>query len=306
MKTVKCTTPIKLKNILLATDLSEASLHAARYAVSLAAQNGGKLYVAHVISLDALVLAHPEALDRILKEENDYAECALDELLAPARRQGLPCEALVGVGDITNVLRGFGEKYEADLVVVGTSARAGLGKVFLGSVAEEIIRNAPCPVLTVGAKAADMMAPDILNILCAIDFSQESLHASEYAFFLAQERKAHLTLLHVVGGSVDEPPFHAVQLLSQALRELISLQSELFYEPEVVVSGGPVADCILKVAAERSAHLIVMGVRGVRAFASQASRFGSIAHAVISRSTCPVLTTSVGKGSPVTDFASDR
>ena len=104
MKTAKCTTQIKLKNILLATDLSEASMHATRYAISLAARYGGKLYAAHVISLDALVLAHPEALDRILKETNDYTECTLDELLAPARRQGLPCEALVGVGDITNVL----------------------------------------------------------------------------------------------------------------------------------------------------------------------------------------------------------
>ena len=241
-----------------------------------------------------MVLAHPEALDRILKETSDYAERALDELLAPARKQGLPCEALVGVGDITNVLREFVEKYEADLVVVGTSGRAGLGKVFLGSAAEEIIRDAPCPVLTVGTKAADMTAPDILNILCAIDFSQESLHASEYAFFLAQEHKAHLALLHVVGGS-DEPPFHAVQLLSQALRELISLQEELFYEPEIVVAGGPVADRILEFAAERSAHLIVMGVRGVGAFASQASRFGSIAHEVLSRSLCPVLTTAWGK-----------
>jgi nucleotide-binding universal stress UspA family protein len=305
MKTVKCTTHIKLKNILLATDLFEASRHAARYAISLAAQNGGRLYAAHVISLDAFVLAHPEALDRILKEANDYAECALDELRATTRRQGLSCEVLVGMGDITNVLRGFVERYEADLVVVGTSGRAGLGKVFLGSVAEEIIRDAPCPVLTVGAKAAGMTAPDILNILCAIDFSQESLHASEYAFFLAQEHKAHLTLLHVVGGSIAEPPSHAVQLLSQALRELISLQAKLFYEPEIVVTGGPVADRILEFAAERSAHLIVMGVRGVGAFASQASHFGSIAHAVISRSPCPVLTTGAGKGSPVTDFASD-
>ena len=58
------------------------------------------------------------------------------------------------------------------------------------------------------------------------------------------------------------------------------------------------ADRILEFAAERSAHLIVMGVRGVGAFASQASRFGSIAHAVISRSSCPVLTTSVGRSSP--------
>ena len=306
MKTANSTTQIKLKNVLLATDLSEASMHATRYAISLAARYGGKLYAAHVISPDALALAHPEALDRILKETNDYTECTLDELLASARRQGLPCEALVGVGDITNVLGEFVEKYEADLVVVGTSGRAGLGKVFLGSVAEEIIRDAACPVLTVGAHAAGMTAQDIESILCAIDFSQESLHASEYAFFLAQEQKAHLALLHVVGGSMDEPPSHAVQLISQALRELVSLQGGLFYEPEIVVTGGAVADRILEFAAERSAHLIVMGVRGVGAFASQVSRFGSIAHEVISRSSCPVLTTSAGKGGPVNDFGSDR
>ena len=265
MKTAKCATHIKLKNVRLATDLSEASMHAARYAISLATQNGGKLYAAHGISLDAFVLAHPEAIDRILKEGTDYAECALDELLAPARRQKLPCEALVGVGDITNVLRGFVEKYEADLVVVGTSTRAGLGKVFLGSVAEEIIRDAPCPVLTVGANAAGMMAQDIESILCAIDFSQESLHASEYAFF-PQEHKAHLVLLHVVEGSMDEPPSHAVQLLSQALRELISLQAELFYKPEIVVTGGPVAGRILELAAKRSGTSNCYGSSGSRGF----------------------------------------
>ena len=223
----------------------------------IAARYGGKLYAAHVISLDDLALACPEALDRILKEANDYAECALGERLATARRQALPCEALIGSGDITIVLRGFVEKYEADLVVVGTKGREGLGKVFHGSVAEGIIREAPCPALTVGAKAADMTAPDIRNILCAIDFSQESLHASEYAFFLAQELKAHLALLHVVGGSREEPPSHAVLLLSQALRELTSSQPQLSCEPEIMVTGGPVADRILEFAAERSAHHVL-------------------------------------------------
>ena len=271
-------------------------MHATRYAISLAARYGGKLYAAHVISPDALALAHPEALDRILKETNDYTECTLDELLAPVRRQGLPCEALVGVGDITNVLGEFVEKYKADLVIVGTSGRAGLGNAFLGSVAEEIIRDAACPVLTVGTNAAGMTAQDIERILCAIDFSRESLRAAEYAFFLAQEHNAHLALLHVVEGSTQEPPSHAVQLLSQALREVVSFHPQLSYEPEIVVRGGRVADRILEFAAERSAHVIVMGVRGVGAFASQASRLGSIAHEVISRSPCPVLTTSAGNG----------
>jgi nucleotide-binding universal stress UspA family protein len=260
------TTHIRLKNILLAADLSGAGIHAARYAISLAARYGGKLYAAHVISLGPFVLAHPETVDRILKEANDYAECALDELLAPARSQRLPCEALIGEGDITNVLAEFAEKYQADLVVVGTSGRAGLGKVFLGSVAEEIIRDARRPVLTVGPNAAGITATDIKNILCAIDFSQESLHASEYAFFLAQEHSAHLALLHVVGGAMDDPPSHAVQLLSQALRQLISLQAKLLYEPENMVTGGPVADRILEFAAERSAHLNCYGNSGSRRF----------------------------------------
>jgi len=60
METAKCMTQFKLKNILLATDLSEASMHATRYAIPLAARYGGRLYAPHVISLDALVLAHPE------------------------------------------------------------------------------------------------------------------------------------------------------------------------------------------------------------------------------------------------------
>ena len=90
MKTVKCMTHIKLKNILLATDLSEASMHATRYAISLATRYRGKLYAAHVISLDALVLAHPEAVDRILKESSDFTESTLDDVIAPARRRGLP------------------------------------------------------------------------------------------------------------------------------------------------------------------------------------------------------------------------
>jgi nucleotide-binding universal stress UspA family protein len=106
MKMANCTTQIKLKNVLLATDLSEASLHATRYAISLAARYGGRLYAAHVISLDAFVLAHPEAVDRILKETNDYTKCTLDELLAPVRRQAVQPQVSPG-SDRNHRLRGL-------------------------------------------------------------------------------------------------------------------------------------------------------------------------------------------------------
>ena len=71
---------------------------------------------------------------------------------------------------------------------------------------------------------------------------------------------------------------------------MIPLVPELLHEPQVMVEIGPVAKRILAVEAESLADVIVMGVRGAGAFAQTASHFGSIAHTVVSLSTCPVLT----------------
>jgi len=290
MKALEVKQHIAFKNILFATDLDISARRALPFAVALAGHCGAKLYAAHVIPLEAYALPHPEAIERILNEAQDYASYALNQIIDPLRRRGQPCETLLGHGDVADVLTEFVHNHAADLVVVGTSSRAGLGKVLLGSIAEEIIRDAPCPVLTVGPHVMAEASAGIQNIVCATDFSPGSLRAEEIAVALAHEYQAHLTLVHVVEGVLRDSPHLAIQLTETRLREMIPLVPELLHEPQVMVEIGPVAKRILAVEAGLLADVIVMGVRGAGAFAQTASHFGSIAHTVVSLSTCPVLT----------------
>ena len=86
------------------------------------------------------------------------------------------------------------------MLVLGTHGRAGLGKLLIGSVAEEVFRRASCPVMTVGPHASSKVQNEIhfQHILFATDFSPDSLAALPYAVSLAKEDQAKLTFLHVV------------------------------------------------------------------------------------------------------------
>jgi nucleotide-binding universal stress UspA family protein len=184
----------------------------------------------------------------------------------------------------------FARNSRADLVVMGTSSRGGLSKVLLGSTAEEIIRVAPCPVLTVGPHVTAEASVGVRSIVCATDFSLGSLRAAEFAVSLAHKFRADLTLVHVVDEALTESPDLAIWRTEQRLREMIPSEPKLLYEPKVVVEIGPVAERILAVANELIADVIVMGVRGAGAFADTVSHFGSIAHRVVAIAPCPVMT----------------
>jgi nucleotide-binding universal stress UspA family protein len=281
---------IALKNILFATDLDVSANRALPFAVAFADRYGAKFYAAHVIPQEAYAFARPESVEQILKEMQERAGDALNQILDPLRRHGQPCEALLGYGDVTAVLMEFIRNHGADLVVVGTSCRAGLGKAFLGSTAEEIIREAPCPVLTVGPHVTAEASVGVRRIVCATDFSPASLRATEFSVSLAHRCQADLTLVHVVEGVLTESPDLELQPTEKRLREMFPTGPKLLHKPEVVVEIGPVADRILGVANVSLADIIIMGVRGAGAFAQTASHFGSIAHKVVSLATCPVLT----------------
>jgi nucleotide-binding universal stress UspA family protein len=294
MKTLEAKQQIALKSILFATDLDDSANRALPFALALAERYRAKLYAAHVIPQGAYSFAHPESVERILKEAQDYATYTLNQLIEPLRHHGQSCEALLGNGDVAEVLTEFARNHAADLIVVGTSSRTGLGKVLLGSIAEEIIREAPCPVLTLGPHVTTEASAGVQSIVCATDFSPGSLRAAEFAVSLAYQYQAHLALTHVVEGPLGDSPYLAIQLTEKRLREMIPPEPELLCEPEVVIEIGPVADRILSVAKDLAADMIVMGVRGAGAFAQTASHFGSVAHRVVSLAACPVLT--VGDG----------
>ena len=290
MKALEVKQQIALKNVLFATDFEVSASRALPFAVALADRYGAKFYAAHVIPSGAYALARPESIESTLEELQAHASRALNQIIDPLRQHGQRCGTLLGSGDVIAVLMEFVRNHGADLVVVGTSSRGGLGKVLLGSTAEEIIRVAPCPVLIVGPHVTAEASVRVRSIVCATDFSLGSLRAAEFAVSLAHEYQADLALVHVVDEVLTESPDRAIQLTEQRLREMIPSEPQLPYEPEVVVEIGPVAERILAIANELIADIIVMGVRGAGAFAQTASHFGSIAHRVVALAPCPVMT----------------
>lgn len=281
---------IALKNILFATDFEVSASRALPFAVALTKRFGAKLYAAHVIPPEAYALASPESAHRVLAEAGDFAGYSLNQILGPLRRHGLRCDALVGEGNVAEVIEEFVKEHTADLLVLGTSSRMGLGKAFLGSIAEELIRESPCPVLAVGPHVVTLASDGVHSIVCATDFSDTSAKATQFAISLADEYQAHVTLVHVLQGRANDSLHLATQVTKERMLETIPVEPELPYPPEIVVETGPVADRILKLATDLSADIIVMGARGVGSFAEMASHFGSIAHTVVSLAPCPVLT----------------
>jgi nucleotide-binding universal stress UspA family protein len=288
MKTPLPSRQILLKSVLFATDSSAAAMRALPYATGMARQYGAKLYVAHVVPIESYLLGDAQAVER-LRLARQEAESNLSNIVQSLSVGGIPATTLLDNGDIWAVLRGWIEQYSVNLLVVGTTGRTGLGKVLLGSVAEEAIRESPCPVLTVGPRTPDEAVTNLEKILYASDFSADSLLAAPYAFSCAEKFRAQLTLLHVIP-TLPESPYLDSQIARVRLGEIASPYPQLVMGPDLVIEMGSPASVILKVAADLHVDLIVIGARGAGAVARLASHFGSIAHKVVSHAHCPVLT----------------
>jgi nucleotide-binding universal stress UspA family protein len=291
MKAVQARTRITLKNILFATDFSAASNAAAPIAIQIARRYGPKVYGVHVNRCDDYTATAPNAWAAM-------AEAAEKEAKEDAGRlneqlQGIEHEVVIGEGNIREVVSNLIKAKEIDLVVLGTRGRTGLGKALLGSVAEQILRQSPCPVLTVGPNVnlwSDEYAK-MREILYATDLAADYPIAAPYAVSLAQENQAHLVMLHVIedakaGDLVDSP--EVVDLKERKLQQLVSQQAGLWCDPTYIVEQGPAAEKILDVAKRRHTDLIVLGARPAKGLATHLN-IGTV-HKVVSQATCPVLT----------------
>ncbi len=140
------------RKILVATDFSEPSDAARRMAVELARRLGAELEIVHVEEpLPAYAFAEGPLPDlpRLQEEVRSWAERELEQQAKEARDAGVPVTTAILVGTPANAIVETARTDGADLIVVGSHGRTGLERVLLGSVAERIVRNAPCPVLTV-------------------------------------------------------------------------------------------------------------------------------------------------------------
>jgi nucleotide-binding universal stress UspA family protein len=144
-----------IRTILHPTDFSDSSAAAFRLACSLARERGAQLLVLHVYPPP---IAHGEVVAR--RQDNGYHRLLWDQLHAFR-----PEDPAVGVdywlreGEPAAEILKLAQEEGADLIVLGTHGRTGLGRILLGSVAEQVVRRAACPVLTVKMPHGEASAP---------------------------------------------------------------------------------------------------------------------------------------------------
>jgi len=285
---------IRLTNILVGMDFSPASERALEYALSLARRYQARILLAHVITSDTNVMMAPELMARTYEREVRCAEERMGEILISGRLRGVPHAMLIEHGSLWPTIEALISQHHIDLVVVGTEGISGLQKMFLGSGAEQIFRQAKCPVLTVGPGVKGEMPREVefQNILFATDFGLGAEREAAYAFSFAQENQANLTLLHVVRHADDYSEQGLAlkrEAITRELAELVPLGGELWCKPEFRMRLGEPVEEILQVAVEMKADLIVIGAkRGKGLGAGHAPN--TIAYKVVCGAPCPVLT----------------
>jgi universal stress protein A len=144
---------IDLKRILVPTDFSKFSENALRYATAFAEKFGSHLYLLHVVQdltwfIPEAILVAPAAMPP-LEEFRTAARTALDRVVKELNLPGIKIEAAVAEGTPFEAIIRFAREQNVDLIVMGTHGHTGLAHMLMGSVAEKVVRKAPCPVLSV-------------------------------------------------------------------------------------------------------------------------------------------------------------
>jgi nucleotide-binding universal stress UspA family protein len=303
-------TSAAFRYILVATDFSEASRRALCDALVLAKENSAQLSLIHVLQPDRQygALENPPELDleRIAAEKQIKA--LVDELGPELKID----TTLVKHGPVAEQVAAVIEEQAIDLLVIGTRGRGGLQKLALGSVAEELLRVAPCPVMTIGPKAdiaTVTNGPGFHRILFATDFGKGSAKALPLALALARAQQAKLILLHMIPPmpatsaslSAYAPAVAAADELEQweessrkrclkQLRECLPAETGLEQEPEYVVGTDFLAEGILTAAAKFKVDLIVMGANRTASAKAAAHIPWAAVHEVVRNAPCLVLT----------------
>jgi nucleotide-binding universal stress UspA family protein len=282
--------------ILVATDLSDTE-RLMPFAVQQAESTG-----AHLLLLHVLAASESMAIDAVGMPYYDPAGAVetagkmLQTWCAVSRARNIPCEALLREGNAAQHVISTARQFHADRILVGTRSRSKMSKLLLGSVAEQVLRSAHIPVMTVGPEAhlpvdVDPAQPGI--VLHATTLREASRPSAALACKIAAGMNLPLVLLHVLPpeDEMDRKGL-TVGADSLALRELRIIAGETGcgcstpIEPHVL-HGNPVIE-ILAEAAQRRAQLIVLGAAQRNTF-QNLTRDRTI-YKVLAHARCPVLT----------------
>lgn len=303
-------TQVDITRILCPIDFSASSTHAVDQAVAIAGWYKARITALHVCSPMLLSVAGLEMSaggEATGDPETARLRSEIAAHCAAVTAAGIGLDILIDIGQPARHILERASSLPADLIVMGTHGTSGFAHLVLGSVAEKVLRKAACPVLTVPPRAQTTSRLPFERLLCAVDFSPASLTALQYAFSVAQESNAGLTILHVLEWPWQEPPPPPIGDLPPAqafalaeyrryceqsvMARLKSLVPDTFSASRPLatrISHGKPYGEILRIAAEDKTDLIVIGVHGRNPL--DLGLFGSTTNQVVRRATCPVLT----------------
>jgi nucleotide-binding universal stress UspA family protein len=294
---------VEVEKILLPTDFSEASQRALPHAVELARRLDAELILAHIRTPYS---DDPNRPEYHFLDEGRYSAFVEKELEKTSNHVGSEhrVTTLIGrnVSPAAGILEGASER-GADLIVMGTHGRSALGRFFLGSVAEKVVRHASVPVVTVASKREGYRDnPGYRNILAAYDFSVHSREATSRARVLAKLYGARLTVLYVIEQEIHPGYYETWQrsiaeamprIVEDARKSLLEVLGEeglddVDVRVEVGDGDGRAHRDITRFAKEREIDLIVMGTYGLSGV--EHMLLGSTTERVVRIAPCPVLT----------------
>ena len=293
IRAVKADQKISLARIMVLADFSGASDLALQHAIALARRYEAKIYLTHIISAASYQLAEPGLAECTYQHMREAAEQGLGDILVSGKLRDVEHTTLILEGKLWPTVERLIREHGIDLLGTGTHGRGQVKKMLLGSVAEEVFRQAGCAVLTIGphVKGEAPHEVDLKNILFATDFGPGATGAAQYAFSLAQEHETRVTALHVVQLAVahtQEGEKKVRQASIDRMKEFVCPDCDDWCKTEFRVSFGDPAEEILRQARETNAELIVMEAKARKSLAGHVPL--TVAYNVAAKAACPVLT----------------
>ena len=295
---------INIKKILVPTDFSNCAVQALSQAINLAKQYRAELHLLHV---NTLFEDNPEIFDNISglnKLNNNIEEFIREKINNLANNDSLDDLNIIkvyerGISAAPKILE-YSHKNRINLIVMGTHGRRGLEHLFLGSVAEEVVRLSSCPVLTVKRIEKLKKKNKFDNILVPIDFSERDYVSIEYAKEIAKVFKSKIQLLHVVEDTIpaayslvgamsiyDLIPDFTEKTKKRMVGIFDTVKGAQVSHEYHIVNGHAVSE-ILKFIPNNGIDIVIIGTQGLSGI--EHLLHGSVAEKVVRMATCPVCT----------------
>jgi nucleotide-binding universal stress UspA family protein len=289
---------MQIKKILVPADFSPPAALAVKHGVSLARRFRATLSLLHVVeSPSALLYTFPGEAAKVESQRKDEAEKMLPLLVSDEEQNDLDVKFIVRAGEVQDVIQAVAEEEHADVVAMGTHGRGLFGRLFIGSATQALLRKLGVPVLTVCHVSRPL---DFKRILFATDFGPNSDKGLQFALDIAAQTGASLIVAHTMDKrpamAYETPEVH--ELFDEQHAEALKQTHEKFAEvkaeatrremsAECILAEGDAAKTLVRIADERAADLIVLGIRKMGAMAR--ALLGTCAEPVIRSAHVPVL-----------------